>query len=482
MKIRMKKEGECNMSVIIKPFSTPMGYYVYDREINSILVLSQDRYEAFERIYKKQANEEDQKILKDFQEQGYCKESQLEKIEHPTDKLLEFHLENKIKKITLQVTQNCNLRCSYCIYSGMYEQRSHTNKTMSYETMKESVDFLMKHSTNSEMVDIGFYGGEPLLAFNNIKSLLTYIKTKYPYKKVTYSMTTNGTIFNDEIIEFLSDNNVSLMISIDGPKELHDKNRVFINGKGSFEPMMENLLYIKNKNPEFFEKITFSTVIAPGNDYKCITDFFNASDVIEDTSFFSTTINDYNSKETIQYEESFFINYRIQRTKMLLAALGIISKDQVSKLLSSEMVIISRFHKDLGMSGGLTKMAHPGGPCIPGAHRLMVDVNGNLYPCERVSETSESMCIGSLDSGFNLDKARAILNIGQITSEECKECWNFIHCNMCAAAADDSGKLSKKKKLNRCSESINNTLSMLKTVCLLKENNFNFEKENRYEL
>jgi len=474
--------GVSSLNVVIKPFTTPMGKYIYDRETNSILALNDDEYEAFERIHQKQVNADDKKILKSFQERGFCKESELEKIEHPEDKYLEFHLDNKIEKITLQITQNCNLRCSYCTFSKIYKNRGHTNKKMSYETMKKSIDFLIKHSTNSKTVDVGFYGGEPLLEFDSIKNLLIYIKKQYPYKKITYSLTTNGTVFDDEIIQFLSDNQFNLTVSIDGPKELHDKNRVFANGEGSFDQMMDHLYYIKKKNPEFFKKISFNTVIAPGSDYKCVNDFFNASDIIEDALFFSTTLSDFNSKEPIKYEESYFINYKIQRTKMLLAALGFIDKEKISKLLLQEIALINRFNKDLGASNGLAKVAHPGGPCIPAAKRLMVDVDGNLYPCERVSETSKSMRMGTLDLGFDIDKARAILNIGQLTSEECKACWNFLHCTMCAAAADDTEKFSKAEKLTYCRGALDDTLSMLETICLLKENSFDFEKENNYEL
>lgn len=86
---------------------------------------------------------------------------------------------------------------------------------MSLEIMKKSVDFLMKHSTNSTKVDIGFYGGEPLLEFDNIKRLIEYIEERYPYKSISYSMTTNGTLFNQENIKFLIKKNINVMISLD---------------------------------------------------------------------------------------------------------------------------------------------------------------------------------------------------------------------------------------------------------------------------
>ena len=467
------------MNVIVKLFSTPKGKYVYDRETNAVLSLNDDEHMAFHRIQENKATADDLKLLKIFQERGFCAESVLKKIEHPQNKYLKFYLENKIDKITLQVTQNCNLRCSYCIYSGKYHQRSHANKVMSYETMRKSVDFLVRHSNDSKQVDIGFYGGEPLLEFKNIKKLVEYVKQMYPYKEITFTITTNGTQFTDEIIDFLSANRFNVSVSIDGPKEIHNQNRVFANGEGSFDKMMSNLQYIKNKNEEFFKKISFVTVIAPGSDYQCVSDFYSANEVMEDNYFTASTVSEPHSKEEIRYDERYFIAYNIQRTKMLLSLLGLIGKDQISKLLSGEVGQTIRFYKDLGM-GSLTATAHPGGPCIPGAKRAMVDVNGYLYPCERVSESSVGMRMGHIDSGFDLSKAKAILNIGQLSEQECTDCWNFMHCGLCAVAADDTKEFSKTEKLKHCERAMYNTLSILETVCLLKEHNFNFEEVSHY--
>jgi len=467
------------VNIIIKLFSTPKGKYAYDRETNSILSLNDDEFSALQRIQDGNATTDDLKVLETFQRKGFCKESSLRQILHPHEKFLEFHLDSKMEKITLQVTQNCNLRCAYCAYSGMYHQRSHTDKVMSYETMKKSADFLMHHATNSRKVDIGFYGGEPLLEFERIKSLVDYIKQTYPYKDISYTITTNGTLFTEEVINFLSDSGFNVNVSIDGPKEIHDKNRVFINGSGSFDSIMSSLRDIKRRNPEFFKKISFSTVIAPGSDFKCVDDFYSANEVIEDNFLFTTTVNEFGNIEEIQYDEKYFISYNIQRTKMLLYLLGMVEKDQVSKLVLREIAEINRFYKNLGTTNGLRYDAHPGGPCIPGAKRTMVDAEGYLYPCERVSESSNEMRIGHIDSGFDLNKAKQILNIGQLTQGECMACWNFVHCSLCAAAADDGRKLSGKSRLNYCEGAMNTTLTILKTICLLKENSFNFE-EARY--
>ena len=280
------------MKIAIKPFATPNGKYIYDRETNSLLVVSDSEYESFKNIYENKTNEDDLHVLKSYQSKGFCKESLPEKIEHPLNGVLEFIVGNKMEKITLQVTQNCNLKCSYCAYSGNYKQRSHSDKRMPYEVMQKCVDFAMRHSTNSARLDVGFYGGEPLLEVSSIRKLVKYISSKYPHKDVTYTMTTNGTmLFGSDVIEFLSKNNFNVMVSIDGPKELHDRNRVFESGEGSFDVLMDNLTRIKEDYPDYYRQISFNAVVAPNNDYQCVSDFFSASDVLSNNTLQSSILN-----------------------------------------------------------------------------------------------------------------------------------------------------------------------------------------------
>ena len=470
------------MKIVIKPFTTPFGKYLYDRETNSIISINNDEYESFERIYKNEMIQNDYELINKYQKMGICKETRLIKVEHPQNKTIDFLLKNKIEKITLQVTQNCNLRCSYCAYSGnIYNQRSHSNKIMPYEVMTKSIDFIMEHSSNSKKINIGFYGGEPLLEIKNIKKLINeYILPKYSEKNILYSLTTNGTVFTDENIKFLSDNNFDVLISIDGPKEIHNKNRVFVNGEGSFDVMMENLNYIKEKYPNFFNKISFNTVIAPDNDFKCVNDFFDANMVIEDNMLYSSTLSNLNNIEDITYNDLYFISNRINRTKLLLSYLKYISKEKISKLYLIEMSKIVRFYNDLNQINNLTIISHPGGPCIPGARRPLIDIDGNIYPCERVNEKSESMIIGNIYSGFDMNKVKNILNIGKLTEEQCINCWNFIHCGMCAASSVDDHELSANKRLANCNAHKNSTLANFLTICLLKENKFDFESVNNY--
>ncbi len=97
-------------------------------------------------------------------------------MEHPETEGLEYILENNLNTMALQLTQNCNLRCKYCVYSGNYENRKHSSLKMNKEIAYRAIDFFVRHSSDSEKLHLGFYGGEPLLEFELIKGCVEYIK------------------------------------------------------------------------------------------------------------------------------------------------------------------------------------------------------------------------------------------------------------------------------------------------------------------
>ena len=191
-------------------------------------------------------------------------------IEHPATQKVEELLKTSLSTLVLQVTQNCNLRCDYCAYSGKYYNRVHSIKRMTLDIAQRAIDFFFSHTQDSRDVVIGFYGGEPLLEMALIKECVAYIKSAYWGKSVSYITTTNATLLTGEVVDFLVNNDVSVMVSFDGPKEIHDINRHFENGRGSFDLIMKNLMQIKERYPEFYAKIQTNTVLAPEEDYSCV--------------------------------------------------------------------------------------------------------------------------------------------------------------------------------------------------------------------
>jgi len=458
------------MAVVIKTLQTPGGKYVYDRATHKKLRVNDDEYASFLRIEAGTVSESDEIVLKRYQDQGYCTDSEIEEIRHPASTLLQYRLDSRVAQLTMQITQDCNLRCSYCAYSGAYEnQRSHSKKTMSVKTMKKCVDFLMERSREISEVVIGIYGGEPLLEIDKMQECIDYINEKYTNRGIRYTLTTNGTLFDEDAIRILENNNFDVNISFDGPEELHDANRVYADGRGSFNDIMNRIEYIRENHPKLFSKISFLSVIAPGVDYACVNNFFVATDVIESRTAAVNTVSQYSAKESVVYDDLYYTTYTYQSMKHLLAAVGLYDKSKTSKLFGTYIGGVKRFYEGMAKNSRLLKTAHPGGPCVPGVMRPFVAVDGSIYPCERVSEGSDAMKIGHIDTGFDLQKADELLNVGKLTAEECKNCWAFRECVLCCAASDGGDELSRELRLSRCVDSTNSMLENLKATCLLQE-------------
>ncbi len=277
----------------IHPFCTAGGCYIYDVNKNRIISVTKEIYKYLDgkvNELKPDAEHEINAMVK----KGFLSDKKFKNILHPASKSLEYILDSALEKITLQVTQQCNLRCEYCIYSGEagnYQNRSHQSKKMSFELAKKGIDFLIAHSQDSNRLNIGFYGGEPLLEFELIKKCVEYAKEQTEGKAVSFSMTTNATLLSEEIIKYLYENDIMLTISLDGPKEIHNKNRKFAgSGAGSFDTIMENMEILKEKYPQYFQNIMFNVVMDPMADYKCISEFFVNYDTVKEAQQMATML------------------------------------------------------------------------------------------------------------------------------------------------------------------------------------------------
>ncbi len=456
----------------IQLFKTPRSRYVFDVNMNEILPISTESFSFLKKCMSGEADVTSSEIaeINDLRQAGYLKtESVVEKIYHPYTPFLNDLLERKIPKATLQLTQRCNLRCKYCIYSEdvNMHQRSHSNKDMHWETAKKSIDFLREHSVDSTQVNIGFYGGEPLLRFSLIKQIVAYAREKFDGKELAFTITTNGTLLNEEIISYFEKEDVQLMISLDGPKEIHDKNRVFPNGQGSFDTVMENLERLKAIAPDYAKKVSFSMVMDPINDYDCINQITITT---REHHFLASLVDKGYDEGKLIYSEEYLWKSRYQEFLAVLSMFNRFPSTDVSAIARN---VVGRFIADRTTyqnSNPLRKVDVPSGPCTPGQLRLFVDVNGRLFPCERVSENSKSTCLGTIDDGFDLYKTSALLNVGSITEKECKKCWAFRFCVICVKQVDDgTPALSAVVKRSHCNEIRYNAYEKIRRIIFLKE-------------
>lgn len=214
--------------------------------------------------------------LKKLYENGFLQSKEDIIIEHPASSGIESYLDEGMQQLILQLTQNCNLRCKYCVYSGSYKNRVHTNKRMTFEIAKEAIDYYYLHSRAADVVRIGLYGGEPLLEFDLIKKITEYCEKIFAGKELRINMTTNATLLNEKIVDFLQKHNFDLMISLDGPESVQNKSRVFAdNSHGTFDVIIQKIEMIQKLYPQYLDKISFNAVIDEQNDFACSSNFLH---------------------------------------------------------------------------------------------------------------------------------------------------------------------------------------------------------------
>ena len=453
-------------------FETPKAKYFYDVNTNAIVRVSSDLYDYLSEGKKKHCDDGNiRRELETLEMAGMLSSEKWKVIEHPASQMLLENLNGSIEMLTLQITQQCNLRCNYCPYSGSYYNRIHSNKNMTIEVAKKTIDFYIKHSFDKREINIGFYGGEPIIQYDLIKNIVEYTEVKGEGKKVNYHITTNATLLDQEKISFLSSHHFKMTISLDGPRELHDKNRKLMSGKGSFDKVMKNIQLIQKHYPDYMKEIMFNCVVDGQGDYGCLNEFFTNYDSVKESNTFFSDIAAEGIKDDdmLGYNEEYDKAYQYEVFKLLLSKCGFISEKEISPIVKSYYDVIKMRLKGRSEGYNYEDSGHPGGPCIPGIHKLFVNVNGDFYPCEKLNENIPEIVIGNIENGFDYQKIYNILNIGKTTQNECKNCWCSRFCYQCVLFSECGDRLSEKARLSHCEAVKSATENLFLDYCLIKE-------------
>jgi len=369
-----------------------------------------------------------------------------------TEGLKKVH-ETGLTQLVLQVTTDCNQDCGYCYTSGKYSHKNRPLSFMTVETCKKAIDFFCQRTAPKEEAFISFYGGEPLLGFPLIKEAARYALGKKGSTKYQFSMTTNGTLLNKEIIDFLIEHDVSLLVSLDGPEIVNDRYRFFKNGGGTFNQVMKNLEYIKQCDNRYFSgKIGISCVLAPPyNTMGDILDFFSTNETMKplkhrmrsspvdarDTTFFED--NQLKEMEGLKVVEDKFKNSLKK---------AILERDLDGLTIERRKLYTILYNLARRPIKKLYEYVHPFGTCHIGLKRLFVDVSGNFNICERVQKKFR---IGSIDKGFDFEQiARYYLEYDELM-EDCSDCWAMNHCERCWATIGQLEERNSEEKEKYCS-------------------------------
>jgi Arylsulfatase regulator (Fe-S oxidoreductase) len=345
-----------------------------------------------------------------------------------------------VSQLILIVTEDCNMRCKYCIYSDNYPTiKGYSSKKMSFEVAKKSIDYYYelhkKRVENGIKKDpaVTFYGGEPFLEIDLLNNIIGYCKEKgYNF---TFFVTTNGTLMNDKIINFIIENNIIVAFSLDGNKDNHDRNRLLSNDKCTHDLILQNLSKLQNekKRRKIKYPILFSCCYDMYSDLNEIINFFkNNSDLFEPYSIIYNQINKY---DTLYYDycEELHSKGLISTSKYSLTeSLKIILDQFNSKLITNQEVdseYISLFSAAVVL-GSRIKGIHSacGNACFPGS-KIAASPDGEFYICEKMSQQCS---IGNVETGINWSNLNKLYrNYFDIVNSNCSNCPFSRLCNLC---------------------------------------------------
>ena len=465
-------------------FSSPNAHYCYDVNTNSLLSISADLYKiltAWEDGSDVQHRLETCDEYVQLTAQGYLSGDHPKITNHPLSSSLGLYQTRKMGQLILQVTQNCNFRCRYCTYTSGAEglQRSHSSKRMPWDVAKRSVDYFAEHSYDYPTPYVSFYGGEPLLEFDLMQNVVEYSKIRMAGRNISFSVTVNGSLLDDKKLAFLQENNFNLLISLDGLQQDNDKNRVFASsGKGTFSTVIERMRHLVKEYPELAKHTSVNMVVDRTAPHILFDPKEIDKEVFQHINVRQTYVdNTYLDVDKISSDQVLESRYTLQTALAILAAYGCFPSDKVALVakenLNQIVLSLSRHFRPRKA----TKTWCPSGPCTPGVTRLFVTCNGDFYPCERVSEVHDDLKIGNIYSGFDLAKSQKLLNLSQMSPEECSKCAAQNCCIVCARSCVDTNGLTKAQKAQACENTRSRFAHEIKLLALMLEGSRVYGKE-----
>lgn len=482
--IRLKNDNNINRLGTI--FCTNAKNYFYDTGTGKVVELDEDAYKIVKYFFYNEASEIDLQVLlklfttemiETFDEDA--KKNHLFQAIEPT-KLYSANyyenfkrkVENELEQIILELTGKCNLRCKYCIYNDSYVfNRSFNSQDMTKEIVKKSIDYLYDHSKNSKQKAVTFYGGEPLIKFDLLKWAIEYARTIFK-EDVVFSLTTNLTLITEEIAHYLGTvPNLTIVASLDGPKEVHDKCRVYADGRETFDDAIKGLkLLSKEMKKSPTTSLMINAVYTPPYSMEGITNimnFFESLDFLPKNLGIQVT---YPTDGSYNFDDKNIIKNEKDRNPLwewIKEATNekSLTSEKNAKYASSMFNALTRIHNRFLVDEPVDYYPFHS-CCIPGVRRLYIDTKGDFYICEKIGDSPK---IGNINEGIDMDNIRKhfIDGYSENMIPSCKKCWAIRLCHSCYVDRFTKDGFRKNFNYNSCSnerEAVKNELILYHSI------------------
>ncbi len=325
-----------------------------------------------------------------------------------------------VKALCLHIAHDCNLACRYCFAEeGEYHGR---RALMSYEVGKKALDFLIANSGSRRNLEVDFFGGEPLMNWDVVKRLVEYGRSQEEAhdKKFRFTLTTNGVLLNDEVMDFCNREMSNVVLSLDGRKEVNDKMRPFRNGKGSYDLTVPKFqAFAKSRGQkDYYVRGTFTR---------------NNLDFADDVLHYADLGFEQMSMEPVVAEDG--EDYAIRREDLpkILEEYDRLAKEFIKR--KKEGRGFNFFHFMLDLNAGPCVAKRMAG-CGSGTEYLAVTPWGDLYPCHQFVGQEEFL-LGNVDTGIVNEAVCDEFKLCNVyAKEKCRDCFARFYCSGgCAANA-----------------------------------------------
>ena len=320
-----------------------------------------------------------------------------------------------IKAVCLNIIHGCNLRCKYCFAD---EGEYHGNKgVMSVETAKKAIDYVIKRSGPRKNIEIDLFGGEPTLIMDTIKEIIKYARDNEAKwnKNIRFTMTTNATLLNDEMMEFMDKEMGNIILSLDGRKEVNDKVRIKADGSGSYDDILPNIKKMiskRTKGKTYYVRGTFT---------RDNVDFYEDVVSMLNEGFREISI------EPVVLEEGHPLAIREEDLPEIF--------DNYDKLYN-EMARRKRegkdeftfYHFNIDLQGGPCVYKRISG-CGSGFEYVAITPQGDVYPCHQFVGKEEYKLGSIFDDTYDAELGKKFKKAHIYNKPKCRECWARFYCS-----------------------------------------------------
>ena len=319
-----------------------------------------------------------------------------------------------IKAICLNVIHGCNLRCKYC-FADEGEYHGHQG-VMSADTAKKAIEYVVKRSGPRKNIEIDLFGGEPTMIMDTIKEIIAFARSKEKEwnKNIRFTMTTNATLLNDEMMDYMDKEMGNIILSLDGRKEVNDNVRIKVDGSGSYDDILPNIKKMiskRTKGKTFYVRGTFT---------RNNTDFYEDIMAMINEGFREISI------EPVVLEDGHPLAIREEDLPEIF--------DNYDKLFN-EMLRRKRegdefnfYHFNIDLQGGPCVYKRISG-CGAGFEYVAITPQGDVYPCHQFVGNEEFKLGNIYEDTFD-NKLSKKFKIAHIYNKpKCKECWARFYCS-----------------------------------------------------